>query len=283
MIIFKKVSLLKDFLAQQKAANKTIGFVPTMGALHAGHISLLTQAKNKTDVTVCSIFVNPTQFNDAKDFEKYPVTISQDVLALEKNGCDVLFLPSVNEVYPNGTHTTFKYNLGDLENLLEGKYRPGHFQGVAQVVHRLLNIVEPDYLFLGQKDYQQVMVIKQLIRQNDLKVEVITANTFRETSGLAMSSRNLRLSEDEKQKARGISAMLNYIKENYEPSQARQLEEHAAKYLLTNGFTKVDYVSIADAETLEPISSTGNHNGAVTLIAAFINDVRLIDNNIIAE
>jgi pantoate--beta-alanine ligase len=283
MIILKKVSILKDFLAQQKAANKTIGFVPTMGALHSGHISLLTLSKNKTDVTVCSIFVNPTQFNDAKDFEKYPVTIAQDVLALEKNGCDVLFLPSVSEVYPNGTATTFKYDLGELENVLEGKYRPGHFQGVAQVVHRLLNIVEPDYLFLGQKDYQQVMVIKRLIQQNYLNINVVTADTFRETSGLAMSSRNLRLTADEKHKARGISAMLDYIRANYKCTEARQLEQHATEYLLANGFTKVDYVSIADAETLEPVSSTSNDNGVVALIAAFINDIRLIDNNIIAQ
>jgi pantoate--beta-alanine ligase len=281
MIIFKKVGILKDFLAKQKAANKTIGFVPTMGALHAGHLSLLNQSKSKTDVTVCSIFVNPTQFNDAKDFEKYPVTISQDVLALEKDGCDVLFLPSVSEIYPDGTNTTFKYDLGELENVLEGKYRPGHFQGVAQVVHRLLNIVEPDYLFLGQKDYQQVMVIKQLIRLNNLKVEVITANTFRESSGLAMSSRNLRLSEDEKQKAREISTMLNYIKENYKRVEADQLEQYATKYLLANGFTKVDYVAIADAETLKP--ANGTSKGVVALIAAFINDIRLIDNNIIGE
>jgi pantoate--beta-alanine ligase len=281
MIIFKKVGILKDFLAKQKAANKTIGFVPTMGALHAGHLSLLHKSKSKTDVTVCSIFVNPTQFNDAKDFEKYPVTISQDVLALEKNGCDVLFLPSVGEIYPDGTNTTFKYDLGELENVLEGKYRPGHFQGVAQVVHRLLNIVEPDYLFLGQKDYQQVMVIKQLIKQNNLKVEVITANTFRESSGLAMSSRNLRLREDEKQKAREISTMLNYIKENYKRVEADQLEQYATKYLLANGFTKVDYVAIADAETLKP--ANGTSKGVVALIAAFINDIRLIDNNIIGE
>jgi pantoate--beta-alanine ligase len=281
MIIFKKVGILKDFLAKQKAANKTIGFVPTMGALHAGHLSLLQKSKSKTDVTVCSIFVNPTQFNDAKDFEKYPVTISQDVLALEKNGCDVLFLPSVSEIYPDGTNTTFKYDLGELENVLEGKYRPGHFQGVAQVVHRLLNIVEPDYLFLGQKDYQQVMVIKQLIKQNNLKVEVITANTFRESSGLAMSSRNLRLREDEKQKAGEISTMLNYIKENYKLVEADQLEQYATKYLLANGFTKVDYVAIADAETLKP--ANGTSKGVVALIAAFINDIRLIDNNIIGE
>jgi pantoate--beta-alanine ligase len=281
MIIFKKVGILKDFLAKQKAANKTIGFVPTMGALHAGHLSLLNQSKSKTDVTVCSIFVNPTQFNDAKDFEKYPVTIAQDVLALEKNGCDVLFLPSVSEIYPDGTNTTFKYDLGELENVLEGKYRPGHFQGVAQVVHRLLNIVEPDYLFLGQKDYQQVMVIKQLIKQNNLKVEVITANTFRESSGLAMSSRNLRLREDEKQKAGEISTMLNYIKENYKRVEADQLEQYATKHLLANGFTKVDYVAIADAETLKP--ANGASKGVVALIAAFINDIRLIDNNIIGE
>ena len=278
MILFKEAATLKKYLTEQKENNIKIGYVPTMGALHAGHLSLIETAKNQTDVTVCSIFINPTQFNNPKDFEKYPVTISNDILLLERSGCNVLFLPPVKEIYPKGMTTSFKYDLGQLENNLEGKYRPEHFQGVCQVVHKLLDIVAPHYLFLGQKDYQQCLVIKRLINQLKLSVEVITAGTFREPSGLAMSSRNLRLSPEEKQKATAIFTMLIYIKEHYNPAWAKELENYAQDYLLKHGFTKVDYVSIANAETLEPVAETGNAKKTLALIAAWMGEVRLIDN-----
>ena len=278
MILFKEIVTLAKHLTQLKQQGLSVGFVPTMGALHGGHISLIEKSKNTCDITVSSIFVNPTQFNNVKDFEKYPITVSNDILLLEKSGCDVLFMPRVNEIYPDGFSSKYHYDLGEIEFVLEGKYRPGHFQGVCQVVHRLLNIVQPDKLFMGQKDYQQCLIVKRLVESLHLNVQVVTAGTYREASGLAMSSRNLRLNEQEKEIASGISKMLRYIKERFTTTPFSVLEDYATNLLLTSGFTKVDYVSIADADTLQPASIVKGKNNLVTLIAAYINDVRLIDN-----
>ena len=278
MILFKEIVTLAKHLTQLKQQGLSVGFVPTMGALHGGHISLIEKSKNTCDITVSSIFVNPTQFNNVKDFEKYPITVSNDILLLEKSGCDVLFMPRVNEIYPDGFSSKYHYDLGEIEFVLEGKYRPGHFQGVCQVVHRLLNIVQPDKLFMGQKDYQQCLIVKRLVDSLHLNVEVVTAGTYREASGLAMSSRNLRLNEQEKEIASGISKMLRYIKERFTTTPFSVLEDYATNFLLTSGFTKVDYVSIADADTLQPASIVKGKSNLVTLIAAYINDVRLIDN-----
>src|SRR5258706_2937560 len=163
MILFKRVEDLTGWLKEQGSGGKSIGFVPTLGALHPGHISLIDISKKTTDVTVCSVFVNPTQFNDPKDFQKYPITIEKDIFLLEKAGTDALFLPEAGELYPGGTKDLEKYELGRLETLLEGKYRPGHFHVACQVMRRLLDIVVPDDLFMGQKDYQQCMVVRRLL------------------------------------------------------------------------------------------------------------------------
>lgn len=283
MILFKQASALANYLQQRRREGRVIGFAPTMGALHAGHISLIDKSKQTCDITVASIFVNPTQFNDPKDFEKYPVTIANDILLLENAGCDILFLPAVTEIYPNGTKIVHHYNLGEIELLLEGKFRPGHFQGVCQVVHRLLNIVQPHNLFMGQKDYQQCMVIKRLVQLTGLPVSVITGDTYREASGLAMSSRNLRLNELQKQNAAGIAKMLQHIKANYTTTSFSQLEKYANDYLLAEGFNKVDYVSIADAETLHKEKGLTNAHKLVALIAAYTGEVRLIDNLVLQE
>lgn len=283
MIVFKEAATATKYLEQLRHDGRRIGFAPTMGALHAGHISLIERSKQSCDITVCSIFVNPTQFNDPKDFEKYPVTLSNDILLLENASCDILFLPSVHEIYPNGTEAAHHYDLGQIEYLLEGKYRPGHFQGVCQVVHRLLSIVQPDELFMGQKDYQQCLVIKRLVQLLELPVEVITSTTFREASGLAMSSRNLRLNEPEKHEAAAIAAMLQYIKENYKKAPFSRLREYATAQLLASGFTAVDYVSIANADTLQDEDTLKPGQKLVALIAAFIGEVRLIDNMVLAE
>jgi pantoate--beta-alanine ligase len=254
-----------------------------MGALHQGHISLIEECKSSCELTVCSIFINPTQFNDSKDFEKYPVTISNDIFQLETSGCDILFLPGVEEIYPNGTTNLRHYNLGSIENLLEGKYRPGHFQGVCQVVHRLLEILSPDIMFLGQKDYQQCMVVKKLVDLLKLPVKIKTVNTFRESSGLAMSSRNLRLSERQKEEALSISKTLNFIKHNFKVLPHKQIENDAKEYLLQHGFAKVDYVSIVNAETLQPAEDSVRDIELVALIAATIGETRLIDNMILDD
>src|SRR5436190_4833396 len=191
MILFKKEADLHNWLDVQQKKDRQVGFIPTMGALHQGHISLIKSSKINEAITVCSIFVNPTQFNDRKDFNKYPATPENDIYLLEKADCDVLFMPSEREIYPDSFNKTH-YDLGYLETILEGKYRPGHFQGVCKVMDRLLHIVNPSHLYLGQKDYQQCMVIRKLIQIVGLSksVEITVSSTLRENDGLAMSSCN---------------------------------------------------------------------------------------------
>jgi len=278
MILYKEAATLKREIEKIRQSGKTTGFVPTMGALHNGHISLVKLSKEKSDITICSIFVNPAQFNDPEDFKKYPVTIDNDILLLESTGCDILFFPAVAEIYPAGMKSDMHYDIGELEHILEGKYRPGHFQGVCQVMHRLIDIVNPDFLFMGQKDYQQCLVVKRLLQLIENNTEIIIAGTLREETGLAMSSRNLRLSGEQKRKAAGIWKMLQYIKTNYTNIPLLQIEKYVNSYLLSNGFDKADYVAIADADTLQPVKDISKAERLVALIAAFIGDVRLIDN-----
>ncbi len=279
MIIFKKTRDLHKWLEAQRLAGISIGFVPTMGALHTGHLSLIESSIKANPVTVCSIFVNPTQFNDPKDFEKYPITIEKDIELLANAGCDILFLPSVKEIYPDELSPSLKYDLGYLERILEGKFRPGHFQGVCMVVHRLLEIVMPDNLYLGQKDYQQCMVIKKLIALIGLSNAILVniCPTLREPDGLAMSSRNVRLNEDERKKATAIFRNLSFIKENLTTVDLKGLKETAFKNLSEAGFN-VDYIEIADANDLSKIDDWDGQKKLVALAAAFMKEVRLIDN-----
>jgi pantoate--beta-alanine ligase len=280
MIVFKKAADIGEFLHQSAQKGKKTGFVPTMGALHQGHISLIERSKKEVPLSICSIFVNPTQFNDKKDFEKYPVTIEKDIDDLEKAGCDVLFLPPVSEIYPGGLTDQPHYDLGYLETILEGKYRPGHFQGVCQVVHRLLNIIPADKLYLGQKDYQQCMVLKKLVELKQLSTEVVVCPTLREADGLAMSSRNMRLSPSDREKAVSIFKTLSHIKNSVKPGNLEELKKKATTDLNASGF-KTDYIEIADADTLELKDDWNGKTKLVTLCAAFLNDVRLIDNMLI--
>jgi pantoate--beta-alanine ligase len=277
MIVFKKSIQLTSHIIRLKAAGKKIGFVPTMGALHQGHLSLLEQSIQVNEITVCSIFVNPTQFNDARDFRKYPVTIEKDIYMLEKAGTDLMFLPGVEEMYPGGTGDLQHFDIGNLEHLLEGAFRPNHFQGVCQVMSRLLNIVQPHNLYMGQKDYQQCMVVQRLLKILNSDVIFNRCPTLREKSGLAMSSRNLRLSDEEKEKAVTISAVLQYFKENLQPGNLVPMMAKGKEMLEAKQF-KTDYVEITDNETLEPITNWNGNQQLVALIAAFINDIRLIDN-----
>ncbi len=282
MIVFKKAAGIARFIAKKKESGSTIGFVPTMGALHPGHISLINISKKKDDITVSSLFVNPTQFNDKRDFEKYPSTIATDIDMLEKAGCDALFLPDVNEMYPDGTKNERQYDLGYLETILEGKFRPGHFQGVCQAVHRLLTIIYANRLYLGQKDYQQCLVLQKMISITHLKTEIVICPTLREKDGLALSSRNMRLNEAERKEAVKISETLSFIKKELKTGYLEDLKERARQYLTAEGF-KVDYVEIANAATLEPIENNDGKTPLVALIAAFVNDVRLIDNMLLKE
>lgn len=282
MILFKRINDLKKYIIDSREANTTIGFVPTMGALHAGHLSLIRASKKSGYLTVCSIFVNPTQFNDPSDYQQYPITIEQDIRLLEQENCDVLFMPDVQEIYPPG-HQKKQYRLGQLELYLEGKYRPGHFQGVCEVVDRLLDIVEPDLLFLGRKDYQQCMVITELIRLTGKSTRLEIVPTMREPGGLAMSSRNLRLSEADRKKAIAIYQTLQKIKTVIRPGEINQLSTEASATLLEAGFSKVDYVSIAHAHSLAPVEYWDGKTPLVALAAAFLSGVRLIDNISLTE
>lgn len=278
MIIFKKRADIQLYLDKTRMQGKVINFVPTMGALHSGHLSLIEAAKQADCVIVSSIFVNPTQFNDSSDFNNYPITLEKDIEALINAGCDALFLPSIQEMYPDGVKNSAQYALGDLENILEGKYRPGHFQGVCQVVHILLNIVNPDNLFLGQKDYQQCMVIAKLISLIKQKTKVIVCPTQRESSGLAMSSRNLRLNETDKIMAASLYESLLLIKKLLTPAtNIPDLLASVESKLNEQGF-KVDYITIADAENLSLVNKWNGNQKIVALVAAYLNNIRLIDN-----
>jgi pantoate--beta-alanine ligase len=277
MIIFKAPVDIHFYLTNLKKEKIATGFVPTMGALHQGHIGLIEKAKSQVALVICSIFINPTQFNDPKDFDKYPTTIEQDIYQLEKAGCDLLFLPSVESMYPNGSRASFKYEIGNLETMLEGKFRPGHFQGVCQVLHRLLNVIVPEHLFLGQKDFQQCMVIKRLIQLLNLETQVVICPTERELNGLAMSSRNARLNENEKETAKTIYESLRYINDNIAIRNINQLKSEAGEMLSSRGF-KVDYVEVADINTLTPVKTWDGVTPLVALVAAYLNEVRLIDN-----
>ncbi|MGZ3950693.1 MAG: pantoate--beta-alanine ligase [Flavisolibacter sp.] len=276
MIIFKRAKQLSQYIELQKNEGKRIGFVPTMGALHEGHLSLVDNCRRSNDITICSVFVNPAQFNNPDDLKHYPVSTETDIEQLIARNCDILFLPSVDEMYPPG-YVKKHYALGDIEMKLEGYYRPGHFQGVCEAVDRLLDLVQPQSLYLGQKDYQQCMVIKKLLevtgRSKDIKLEIVS--TVREADGLAMSSRNLRLNKQQRQLANSIFKELNVIKENLYQYSLEELKEKANKHLAEDGF-KVDYIEIANADDLSTASST---NGKlVALAAATTGNVRLIDN-----
>ncbi|MEJ7822102.1 MAG: pantoate--beta-alanine ligase [Chitinophagaceae bacterium] len=282
MIIFKYAGDVMHQLKKGRQNDSTIGFIPTMGALHQGHTSLLQKSKQVCELTVSSIFINPTQFTNADDFKKYPVTLENDIYTLEKNGCDILFLPEVKEMYPNGTIPKKHFDLGYLETILEGEFRPGHFQGVCQVVSRLLEIISPTHLFMGQKDYQQCLVIKRLLELENLEIELVICETLREANGLAMSSRNLRLNNQQKEQASHIYKMLLHVKQNIKTGSLLLLKKEAKEYLTIKGF-KPDYVDIATANNLEPVDTWDGKTKLVVLAAASVGEVRLIDNLILNQ
>jgi len=277
MIVFKYIHDISHYLHSLQQQGKKMGFVPTMGALHQGHISLIESAHTKCDIVISSIFVNPTQFNDPGDFDKYPITIEKDIDMLEKAGCDVLFLPSVKEMYPEGLTDGKQYELGYLELVLDGAYRPGHFQGVCRVVEKLLRIVHPDKMLLGQKDYQQCMVLAKMVETERLKTIIIICPTKREADGLAMSSRNVRLTNEFRAKAPLIYQCLQSIKKEIKPGDISHVKQQAIEKLLAAGF-KPDYIEVANAQTLELLHTWDGKTALVALAAVFAGEVRLIDN-----
>jgi pantoate--beta-alanine ligase len=276
--IFTTKHELSQYLQQLQDAGKSVGFVPTMGALHQGHLSLLAQAKQQTNIVVCSIFVNPTQFNDPKDLERYPRPIEADIAKLEQAGCDVLFNPPVSEMYAG--NESWHLNIGELEHLLEGKFRPGHYQGVMQVVHKLFTIVRPNLAFFGQKDYQQVMVIEQMVRRLNLPVKLVMCPIEREPDGLAMSSRNIHLTADDRLHALVLSRALNKARADVEAGESlHNAAQHAAELISSENGTELEYFELADGETLQP--ARANSQSIVALVAARVGRTRLIDNVII--
>ena len=280
MILFKRSKDLRSFLHITKQKKVSTGFVPTMGALHEGHLSLIAQSRLRTGITICSIFVNPIQFNNKDDFKKYPSTLEKDILSLEESGCDVLFIPSENEIYPDADSTSKHFELGYLEKILEGKFRPGHFQGVCLVVEKLLDVIDPSLLVLGQKDYQQCLVIKKLVEMMHTGTKILICPVLREANGLAMSSRNLRLNDKEKNVASGLYKTLEYIKKNLAPGNFSYLKKEAILELEHAGFT-IDYLELAKSETLEIVQDYSTDADYIIVVAAFLNDIRLIDNVLI--
>ena len=281
MQIIKATKDIHNQILDLRSEGKKIGFVPTMGALHAGHISLIRQSNKENEITICSIFVNPTQFNDPKDFEKYPVTIESDMQKLIDAKCDILFLPSVSEMYPKGLKNNEPIDFGYTGGTLEGEYRPGHFDGMAQIVGKLLTTVTPHHLYMGQKDYQQAMICGQLIKKLKLKIKLVVCPIKREKDGLAMSSRNVRLDKKSRAKAIEIIKTLKSIKARMKRSEGRQIsevEKIAFDRLSSFPEFKVEYVAIRDAKTLKPIKTFSPGINAVALIATQIGGVRLIDN-----
>jgi pantoate--beta-alanine ligase len=275
--IFTTRKSLAAHLQQLCNTGKSIGFVPTLGALHQGHLSLIARAQQLSDKVVCSIFVNPTQFNDPKDLEKYPRPIASDIEKLEQAGCDMLFNPEVDEMYAGNEQ--WHLDIGELEQLLEGKFRPGHYQGVTQVVFKLFEIVKPDVAFFGQKDYQQFLVIKKMVELLQLPVKLVMCPIIREAGGLAMSSRNIHLSPAERQHALVLSKTLNWLKENFDRTKIPLLAEDGAAMINAEPGVQLEYFEIRDGNNLHQADESSKN--IVALVAARVGNTRLIDNVII--
>lgn len=279
MLIFSKIDELQAYLSQMRLQGKSIGFVPTMGALHEGHISLINTSRKQCDLTVCSIFVNPTQFNDKSDLDRYPRMPEKDALLLEKAGSDVLFLPDVKEMYPNNEKAVFDF--GYLNEILEAEHRPGHFNGVAQVVKRFFEIVQPNKAFFGSKDYQQVMIVKALVKQIHLGIEIVSCPILRESDGLAMSSRNSLLNAEERTLAALIPKMMQQAKEITLTQGKNEARAFIAKEIAAHPSMKLDYYEICDAHTLQILPTVVTGKNTISLIALFVGKIRLIDNLIL--
>lgn len=278
MEILNTVELTYNQISTLKNQEKKVGLIPTMGALHEGHISLIEEAKKQCDIIIVSIFVNPTQFNNPSDLEKYPRTLEKDVELLSGHQVDFIFAPSVNEIYPSD-YASSEIDLGILDKVMEGKFRPGHFQGVVQIVKRLFEITQPDFAYFGQKDFQQVAVIRYMVNFFSLSVQIVECPIMRNENGLALSSRNMWLSENEKQQALVIYNTLLFAKQNTSDLSPKEIMEICSRKINESGL-RTEYVEIVHPVTLETLSDSWV-NGAVCCIAAFCGEVRLIDNMIL--
>jgi len=267
-----------EYLIFLRKKRVSTGFVPTMGALHEGHLNLVKRSKLENDITVCSIFVNPIQFNNKEDLVKYPRTTSRDLKFLRELKCDVVFMPEASEMYPEGEPLPPAFDFGKLDKVMEGKFRPGHFQGVAIVVKKLFDIVRPTRAYFGKKDFQQLAIIGKMVGMLGLPVEIVPCETFREPDGLAMSSRNMRLTVPERGLAPRIHQVLLRAREMAGTVPVPELQEWTIKTLGENPGFRVEYFEIADKESLMPLATWQNRERAMAFAAVFVGDVRLIDN-----
>lgn len=278
MIVFEEKKAIASFITGLKASEKRIGFVPTMGALHDGHLSLIKAAKNENEVVVASIFVNPTQFNNPDDLRNYPRTLETDKEKLISTNTDFLFYPTVEEMYPPNEVEKEVFDFGQLEKVMEGKHRPGHFNGVAIIVSKLFRIVNPDVAYFGQKDFQQLAVIRQLVKQMKSSIKIIGCPTIREPDGLAMSSRNTLLSKEERKEASVISQALFFVRDNWRQVGQAMIRQKAIEKIEASGMMQVEYLEIADEEALQPVADSGFSKPARCFTAVKLGKVRLIDN-----
>ena len=276
MKVANTIEELDAILEPFSVKDRPIGFVPTMGALHEGHLSLIKQAKTENEVVVCSIFVNPTQFNDPADLERYPRPLEEDKKMLESAGCDVLFMPSVAQMYPNDDYSTLNEDFGKLDKVMEGASRPGHFAGMITIVNKLFMAVKPHNAYFGQKDYQQLAIVRRFIEKHVIPINIISCPIVREPDGLAMSSRNRLLTPEERKRAVLIPQTMNKVKEMWNKNSVAEIKEFVQTEFAKEGYMKLDYFEIADARTLQPIEDRSKP--AVACIAVFDGKIRLIDN-----
>tara|TARA_B100000900_G_scaffold279698_1_gene239270 strand:- start:196 stop:1041 length:846 start_codon:yes stop_codon:yes gene_type:complete len=277
MLVAKKIDTLEKSLTEWKSLELSVGFVPTMGALHLGHLSLIEKAISENDKVVCSIFVNPTQFNDLKDLENYPNQIEKDLILLKKAGCDLVFTPTKTDMYPNGDEVV-QFNLNGLENLMEGVHRPGHFDGVCTIVSKLFELVHPRSAYFGQKDYQQLAIIRQLNENQKFNINIVGCPIIRQKNGLAMSSRNALLNAEERIIATEIYRILLRAKALFTNSSIEEVKSFVEIELNAVSEFSIDYTEIAHAQTLKPLSNLQKNEPAILCVAVFLGSVRLIDN-----
>ena len=276
MKVLKSKKTLIDYVERQREMGKKIGFAPTMGALHEGHLSLYKAAKKENDEVISSIFVNPTQFNNPDDFQKYPKTLEKDLELLEKAGVEAVYVPNIEEMYPDGLNSK-KYDFDGLENEMEGKYRPGHFDGVGTIVEELFRQVQPHNAYFGEKDYQQLAIIKKMVEKTNLPVKIHGIPTLREEDGLAMSSRNVRLTEPQRKEATIIYETLTKVKEWFKVISPEEIKQRVTEIFKNSNF-ELEYFVIADEETLKEANAIDEDKEYRAFIVAYADTVRLIDN-----